>query len=687
MPPPSASPARLATHWVAGALAADETIDFSAIEALLSVSPEFLTDGPEAAREWVALRCLQELVSAAAAAAENDPASAAPPATAVRLRRFDPARPCEGVLRDNIGEVGSSRSFNKDLILPFCQDIQNFICIKKPTLPETSLELLREVDPKMPSMASPSPMVRNVNQTLDNVQSLVNISRYHVNTEKPRFPTDNTELQQENLANLINIEPGSFQNCPIKLTDDLDQPCVSHSSCYNHPQEDATDAVGINSRSLESSLNMEMCGGAVPGSARCDLSLQGSIIEPLSEKDKVDQCATVKLRPCSVKDPNPPHSDDVKRLNGEGTTDQSSKDPNLEEPTVPATTAPDFDIINDLNYGSANFQPVEKDLGAASVSHSVSFNGTLQGDKPDTIQPSENMKEHTTMFDHQNGSNPQLDVSGINQVNQALSDDGSILEENTIYGGLIAQTALESHRGNAALHPKVSEANCLSRQNIGENTTHVQNPSCSISVLNSPRDGDGTRINQHLNKQNFGTTMAETSHGNSSDHSFSGFFAAGLLSKTEMPFCIEDQEGIGSLWDSSEHDLCIKCGKDGHLVQCSSCLLAAHDSCFGSSVILENSHQFCSPLCLFTKATKVYQKAKETHDEARKNLAVFLATKQMLKRHDEHQTEVLLGAANNEGGLNGCDLTKRKNDHQTESDGITDLSEESDRKRKRQKKN
>ena len=37
-------------------------------------------------------------------------------------------------------QVGSSGI--RDIILPFRQDIQNFICIKKSTLPESSLELV-----------------------------------------------------------------------------------------------------------------------------------------------------------------------------------------------------------------------------------------------------------------------------------------------------------------------------------------------------------------------------------------------------------------------------------------------------------------------------------------------------------------------------------------------------------------
>jgi len=88
-------------------------------------------------RERVALRCLQEL--AAFAVSDEDDAAAAAPSGMLRV---DAARSCEDLLIELTGQVGSSISFEKDRILPFRQDIKDFICIKKPTLPGTSLELV-----------------------------------------------------------------------------------------------------------------------------------------------------------------------------------------------------------------------------------------------------------------------------------------------------------------------------------------------------------------------------------------------------------------------------------------------------------------------------------------------------------------------------------------------------------------
>ncbi|KAL6634449.1 hypothetical protein ACP70R_027120 [Stipagrostis hirtigluma subsp. patula] len=683
MPPPSASAARLAAHWVADALAADEVIDFSAVKALLGVSPEFLVGAPESARERVALRSLQELVSVAASA-EGDTALAPP---AAGMLRFDAARSCESVLLDLVGEVGSSKSLDK--------------------------ELLREVDPEIPSIASSSPVEQK----------------------------DNAELQQENLTN-SQTEARNFQKRPIEPTANFHQPSIADSRCYNHPQEDAADAAGIGSGSLETSLpNVEM-SAAVPASASCNVALQGSLMECLSKNDVVDCSTVVQPKPCTGKSPDQLHCDGVKRPNDDGAMDRSSKDPCREEPTMQATIAPAFDRSNDalptytseashlpefmtkedttiikklrscetrpsssqhdssekvnqdLDDGSASIQPIKKgpinqelNLRAASVVPSASCNGAMQGDKSETSHPPGNMTEHTTMLDHQIGDKSPVEVGGTNHVNQTLCHDSRILEKNTICSGLNAQDAPESHRCNATLHVKVSEVNYLS-ENIGKNTTDIQKRSCNISVINSPRHGDEERIDQDSNKQTSGSTVAERSHGRSSDDIFDGFAAAGLLSVIgKMQFFIQDQEANGSLWGSSEQDLCIKCRKDGQLLQCNSCSLAAHDSCFGLSVTFEDSGKFYCPICVYNKATVAYREAKKTYDEAMENVAAFLGMKQTLKQHDEQQTGVLSRASSKEGKLRERGSSKRKNGHRTKVYNMTDQVEELDQQRKKQKPN
>ena len=132
MPAPSAAAERLAAQWVADALAADETIDFSVVKgkpqvliahfapsvllhsfnlsprvpgappALVGDSSEFLVGAPDAVRERVALRCLQEL--AAFAVSDEDGAAAAAPSGMLRV---DAARSCEDLLIELTGQVFS----------------------------------------------------------------------------------------------------------------------------------------------------------------------------------------------------------------------------------------------------------------------------------------------------------------------------------------------------------------------------------------------------------------------------------------------------------------------------------------------------------------------------------------------------------------------------------------------------
>jgi hypothetical protein len=135
MPAPSAATERLAAHWVADALAADETIDFSVTKgkphplfslfatsvllqsfilsprvpgappALVGVSSEYIVGAPDAVRERVALRCLQEL---AAFAVADDCGAAAVVEAPSGMLRVDAARSCEDLLVELTGKVFTS---------------------------------------------------------------------------------------------------------------------------------------------------------------------------------------------------------------------------------------------------------------------------------------------------------------------------------------------------------------------------------------------------------------------------------------------------------------------------------------------------------------------------------------------------------------------------------------------------
>ncbi|KAL5207164.1 hypothetical protein ABZP36_031599 [Zizania latifolia] len=881
MPRPSASAVanRFAAYWIAEALTGDESFDISSISALVgvwpdslngapdavrervalrclqeSVWPDSLNGAPEAVRERVALRCLQELVSVASAGEAPPPPEEAAPAAAAGMLKVDASRSCEDFLRQLVGEVGRSGSLEKGMLLPFSQDIQKFICIKGPTLPKTSFDLLGEV----------YPMEQNGNDQHDN------IIHDPGNTEKPGFATDGAQPQQADLANLVderNTE--NLQKDAMASTPDFHQPCTSDNRCFDQPQEDAIDAVGVNARSPEDSptnVDKHVSVAVEPSLASC-ADLLGSNVGTMSEQDTIDHTTMVQSQSCGVKNPNTPHYN-----NGDGppvdvTCIQSSKDSILEGLTMLATVSPVFDSSNDalpastsetshlpefitaedtsmtselhirkthpnspqhdngdkadqnVDYGSAGIQSTGKDpdhdectLQAAAALPSEACNGATQGDKSEIEDLPENATEHTKTFEQENSDKAHLEADCSDKANQALYDalpastsetshlpefitaedtsmtselhirkthpnspqhdhgdkanqnvdygsasiqstgkdpdhdectlqaaaalpseacngatqgdkseiedlpenatehtkmfeqensdkahleadcsdkanqalyDGSIMKKNVVCGKLNVQTALESRGCSMALHNKISEPNHSSEQNIGKNTTGVQKDCCSIPT--SLQDVSETRTRQASNKKTMGNTEAETSHVHSSDDSFIALAAAGLMSMaTKIPFYTQDQDANGPpLEGLPEQDLCIKCGKDGQLMKCSCCLLAAHDSCFGSSVTFDDSGQFYCPICLFTKATEAYQKAMKMYSEARKNLSTFIGRKQLVKQHKQ-QTAVSQRAEEN---LNGCNASKRQGNHQSEVNNLSHRDEEPVRQRKQQKTN
>lgn len=471
----------------------------------MGVLPESLAGAPEATRERVTLRCLQKV---AAVPAEGEVAAAA--VTGEKMLRVNATRSCEEVLLDLIGQVGSPGSFEKDMLPPLSEDIKKIICIKMPTLPETSFELLREVSAEITSMVPLFPMEKSGKNNV-NDQSFCSISHDHVNTERYVCPRDSSEK--------INLNPT---------------------------------------------------------------------------------------------------------------------------------------IHNDQSFCS-----ISHDHG---VVPSISCYMAVQEDKSESKDPQEDATEHSEMFEQKNGDRANLEVICADKANPALQDDDNILKKNTSCGG---QTARDSPCCSVTLYNKSLEVVCLSEKN-------TKNNMADSSVPHSPQDGNKEGTKRVANKKTMGNAVVETLNVHCSDDSSSGFAAACLLSLMEnMPSSIQDRHANGSIEDFPEQDLCIKCGKDGRLLKCSSCSLAAHDSCFGSSVTLDVSGQFYCPVCFYNKATEAYKKAKTTYSEARKNLSAFLCTKHFEKQHDERSTGKQPAATSSKYHLNECNTSKRKGTNQYEADNLS----------------
>uniref|UniRef100_A0A0E0BJ36 Zinc finger PHD-type domain-containing protein n=1 Tax=Oryza glumipatula TaxID=40148 RepID=A0A0E0BJ36_9ORYZ len=723
MPRPSASASatasRFAAFWAADALAGDDALDFAVTKSMVGVSPDSVRAAPEAVRERVALRCLQEVVSLASSDGERGATASAIAAPGEGMLGVeDASRTCEDLLLQLIREVGSSGSLEKDMLPPFRQDIQKFICIKRPTLPETSFKLLRKVYPEITPVVPPSPVEQNGNDQHDN------ISHDLVNTEKTGFTTDGAQLQQDDLANLVDERNTENLQKDAMATSDFQQPCTSDNRCFDQRQEDSINTVGVNIKSPEDSptnVNRHMSVAAEPSLAS-SADLLGSNTGRMSEQDTIDHTTIVQSQSCGVRYPNKHHSNNgdmplvasiqsPKDSIHEGSTMQTTVSPAVDRsndalPASEMTHLPEFIAVEDKimtsephfskthpNSGQHDTgDKANQDVGCGSTGiqtaaalPSEGFNGDVQGDKSEIKDPAGNTTQHTETFEQENSDKAHLEVGCSDKVNQALYDDGNIIKNNMVFGGLNKQTALESHGCSMTLHNRNSEANHFSEQNIGRNRTEVQNDCCSIPT--SPNDVNDKRAKQASNKETMANTVAETLHVHSSDGSFSGFTAGGLLSMAEkLPFCTQDQYANGTVEGLSEQELCIKCGKDGQLLKCSGCFLAVHDTCFGSSVTFDDSGQFYCPVCFYTKATEAYQKAKKTYSEARKNLSAFLGRKQLAEQYQ--QAAVRQRAANSEDHFNGCNnATKRQGNHQSEGNNLSHRDEEPARQRKKQKTN
>lgn len=569
-------------------------------------------------------------------------------------------------------------------------------------------------------MALPSPLGRNGNNKHDD-QSLCDLTHDHVIVGKPRHPKDNAKFPQENLANLHNeVNAGNTQRDPIEPTADFYQPCKLDSSCFEHLKEDSPTNVEGN-----------MSVADMPASASSNAALQESITE-VSKQDTVDHSTMVQPQSCRGKSPDPAQYDNGEEPHDDGASDQSSRDlshgglsmqPIIASaldrsgyalPTNASETShlPEFitgqdttiipqadsgqtylassrhdsgeNVNQDLYYDGTSIQPVENPvendcihkeltLEAAGILPSVSCNGVIQGDKYETNHLLGNIEEHAALFGQPNGGNRHLEICCADIVNQALYSDGGILEDNMVHGELSVQSSGRTY--SVALRNEISEANYLSVQNIEKSTIDVHKFNCSITSPTAPQDDSRGSIKQISNVY----TVVKTSYVHSSDESFSGFV-------DKMSFFIKDQDTDGSPRGCSEQESCIKCGKDGQLLKCSTCLLAAHDSCFGPSMPFEDSTQFCCPVCFYIKATEAYKKAKNTYCEARMNLTAFLGTEQLAKQHDE-QPPAVLPIACSKDHLDGYNALKRKNNQQTKMHTLARSDEKADRQRKKQKTN
>ncbi|KAJ0043095.1 hypothetical protein Pint_17934 [Pistacia integerrima] len=89
--------------------------------------------------------------------------------------------------------------------------------------------------------------------------------------------------------------------------------------------------------------------------------------------------------------------------------------------------------------------------------------------------------------------------------------------------------------------------------------------------------------------------------------------------------CSLDNDSLEAT-DRTEHNLCVKCNKDGQLLVCSttSCPSVVHENCLGSPANFDKKGKFYCPFCAYSTAISEYLEAKKKTSLARKELAVFM---------------------------------------------------------------
>jgi hypothetical protein len=316
-------------------------------------------------------------------------------------------------------------------------------------------------------MTPPTQLEHNGTGQCDNDQTLRS-SHECVNQEKPVFPTDNAEVQQDTMANLVNeSETGSLQKSPN----------LPHCA----DGEGADDGGSSNQSSKVSSHEgLSAHATVTPGFDRISDVLPTDASEPGHLPECITAQDTTKIQ---QPDSRKAHLSALQHERGEK-------------------------VNQDLEDVSASIRPVEKDhvhgdltLQSASALLSISCNGANQGSKSETnLQPG-TATEDRMAFEEQSADKSLLEVSGGNKANQALHDDGSIMKNNTAHGGLTAQTAPVSQNCNVTVHDKSSEANCFSEQKNEKNGTDVQKDNCCTSIPNSSKDRDRESAKKTSNEE------------------------------------------------------------------------------------------------------------------------------------------------------------------------------------------
>ncbi|KAJ6756319.1 RING/FYVE/PHD ZINC FINGER SUPERFAMILY PROTEIN [Salix purpurea] len=182
----------------------------------------------------------------------------------------------------------------------------------------------------------------------------------------------------------------------------------------------------------------------------------------------------------------------------------------------------------------------------------------------------------------------------------------------------------EPRKSNAA--PSSGTSDKLFINGSKDNFDHSGRPKPSNSV-----SSNGFHRNTDADEREAGTNLLyEEDESNESDEYDHERVDVGLKKSQFLSSQYMSRHDSLAEVNWTDQNLCVKCGKDGQLLVCGagSCSLVTHENCLVFSPHFDERGDFYCPFCAYSLAISEYLEAKKKAYSARKELKLFIETRQ-----------------------------------------------------------
>ncbi|OVA18370.1 SANT/Myb domain [Macleaya cordata] len=619
-PPPSSSD-HLPWLWVIESLSDSKlVVDPSLLHDLISKASELTTDDSfiENVRERLALNQLEDLLcgpstskSTAAAVADAIPSNAtlnSESHSKVGIDVSDRAQDVLRLLHDNM-ETSNMRISMLDSLK---WDVHQFILHKRAGLPKCDLRQLKSailegVDPsasllrEMAGLGKEDQLVKiPVDVDVPNA-AILEADNSSAEIFRQRSRLEKVDQQDHRIP--VNVgDPNTAAGKCDENMNDLEIQSSKEHSCHLGPEngnqlllEDSCGKDLISMRKESPEQNHNQC----LGECRMGLDTVNNAAEGLEQSLKYDEV----------------HS---KNQNSVPLAPENMKE-------IVQETPPDSSLISSKKERSC--------FSKKELVHCVG-KGTFCGERGDQ-QPGpkdlnnnvelKSLRQNSTSL---HGNEPVQDPSGRNlsSVDKEVSDSAKGIRVHDLQGD-----------GNLVHDGDGFECVSLKRLKQGINDCQIQHnlshcPS-SDGVIPEEAHLDGHHQNNYINESKV-DSESRTKPGTSSSYDRNLDKAPTFDSDEEMVIAAEKHSFLSSQstfnQDSqatagwTEGSICIKCNEGGQLLTCcvSSCPLAVHESCVGSSFSVSDSGKFYCPFCSYVQAIASHRETKKKAALVKKKVAL-----------------------------------------------------------------